>query len=50
LEFEAYDPNIPAHPVKLIYDRQRRKFNFPPSCYWRGGALNVVEIFCGGFF
>jgi hypothetical protein len=50
LEFEAYDPNIPAHPVKLIYDRQRRKFNFPASCYWRGGALNVVEIYCGSLF
>ncbi len=46
MEFEAYDPNIPAHPVKLIYDRGRRKFSFPPSCYWGGGVLSVVEIFC----
>jgi hypothetical protein len=50
LEFEAYDPNIPAHPVKLTYDRDRRKFSFPPSCYWGGGALSVVEIFCGGLY
>jgi hypothetical protein len=46
MEFEAYDPNIPAHPVKLIYDRDRRRFSFPPSCYWGGGVLSVVEIFC----
>jgi hypothetical protein len=45
MEFEAYDPNIPAHPVKLIYDRDRRKFSFPPSCYWGGGVLSVIEIF-----
>jgi len=50
IEFDAYDPNIPAHPVKLFYDRKRRKFNFPPSCYWRGGNLNAIEIFCGGLF
>jgi hypothetical protein len=46
MEFEAYDPNIPAQPVKLTYDRERRKFNFPSSCYWGGGTLSVVEIFC----
>jgi hypothetical protein len=46
MEFEAYDPNIPAHPVKLVYDRDQRKFSFPPSCYWGGGTLSVVEIFC----
>jgi hypothetical protein len=49
-EFEAYDPNIPVHPVKLFYDRKQRKFDFPPSCYWKGGTLNAVEIFSGGLF
>jgi hypothetical protein len=47
MEFEAYDPNIPEHPVKLIYERERRVFTFAPSRYWGGGALSVVEIFCG---
>ncbi len=47
IEFEAYDPNIPAHPVKLFYDRKQRKFNFPASCYWGGGTLNAIEIYCG---
>jgi hypothetical protein len=46
MEFEAYDPNIPAHPVKLTYDRAQKKFSFPPSCYWGGGTLSVMEIFC----
>jgi hypothetical protein len=50
LQFEAYDPNIPAHSVKLIYDRGRRVFSFPPTCYWAGGALKVIEIFRGGLY
>lgn len=50
IEYEAYDPNIPAHPVKLIYERDRRRFVFPPSIYWGGGPLKVIEIYRGGFF
>jgi len=48
-QFEAYDPNLPAHPVKLIYDRRLKEFSFPPTCYWAGGKLNVYEIFTGTF-
>jgi hypothetical protein len=50
IEFEAYDPNIPAYPVKLIFDRNRRAFTFAPNCYWGGGVLSVIEIFCGGLY
>ena len=46
IEFEAYDPNIPDHPVKLFYDRKRRAFTFEPNIYWGGGVLSVTEIFC----
>ncbi len=46
IEFTAYDPNIPAHPVTLVYEKQRRVFNFAPNIYWGGGRLNVMEIFC----
>jgi hypothetical protein len=46
IEFEAYDPNIPEHSVKLIYERQRRVFTFAPNIYWGGGVLKVTEIFC----
>jgi hypothetical protein len=45
MEFEAYDPNIPEHPVKLVYEKKRRVFTFAPSRYWGGGELNAVEIF-----
>ena len=44
--FEAYDPNLPAHPVKLVYEKKRRVFTFAPNIYWGGGVLSVMEIFC----
>ena len=50
MQFEAYDPNIPEHPVKLIYDKALRAFCFPPAPYWAGGVVSVVEIFCGGLY
>ena len=44
-QFLAYDPNDPERPARLTYDRERRTFSLPPHRYWRGGALNVFEIF-----
>ena len=46
IEFQAYDPNIPEHPVKLVYEKHRRVFTFAPNIYWGGGVLSVMEIFC----
>ena len=46
IEFEAYDPNIPEHPVKLVYEKSRRVFTSAPNIYWGGGELSVMEIFC----
>jgi hypothetical protein len=45
IEFDAYDPNIPEHPVKLIYEKQRQEFTFAPNRYWGGGSLKVMEIY-----
>jgi hypothetical protein len=50
IEFDAYDPNISKHPVKLFYDRSARTFSFPPTLYWAGGPLNVYEMYVGGFY
>lgn len=44
-EFLAYDPNDPERPAHLVYDRARRTFSLPPNRYWRGGDLDVFEIF-----
>jgi len=43
--FLAYDPNAPESPARLTYDDPTRTFSMPPNRYWRGGALNVFEIF-----
>jgi hypothetical protein len=45
IEFNAYDPNIPEHPVKLVYEKEWRRFTFAANPYWGGGRLNVVEIY-----
>jgi len=50
IRFDAYDPNIPAHPVQLQYERATRTFAFPRTHYWAGGPLNVIEIFRGGLY
>jgi len=50
IRFDAYDPNLPANPVKLIYDRASRTFSFPRTCYWAGGPVSVVEIYRGGLY
>lgn len=44
-QFLAYDPNDPERPARLTYDRERRAFSLPANRYWRGGELNVFEIF-----
>lgn len=43
--FLAYDSNAPERPARLTYDDRTRTFHLPPNRYWRGGALNVFEIF-----
>ncbi len=50
IQFEVYDPNIPEHPVQLIYERATRTFTFPRTHYWAGGPLNVYEMFIGGLY
>lgn len=50
LEFDAYDPNIPGHPVKLEYRRAERSFFFERTKYWYGGPLNVIEMYIGGLY
>jgi hypothetical protein len=43
--FPVYDPNMPEKPTELIYDRGTRSFSFPATFYFKGGAVNVYEIY-----
>ena len=44
-EFSAYDPNNPSQPVRLTFDHAMNTFSLPPTRYWAGGKLNVIEIY-----
>jgi hypothetical protein len=50
MEFLAYDPNIIDRPVKLIFHKTTRSFDFPANHYFAGGKLDVYEIYRGWFF
>ncbi len=48
--FDVYDPNNPAEPGKLTYDRASRTFIFPATNYFIGGPVNVYEVYHGIYF
>ncbi len=50
VEFLAYDPNRPEAPETLVYDPARRTFHLPPTRYWPGGDLDVIEIYRSRWF
>jgi hypothetical protein len=45
LTFNAYDPNQPASPTTVQYDRGTKQFSLPANAYWAGGKLDVIEIY-----
>lgn len=47
IEFTVYDPNDPARPMVLRFDRVRRRFYFPANHYYAGGEVKVYEVYRG---
>jgi len=45
IRFATYDPNSPATPVTLTYDRATRTFTLPTNFYFPGGRVDVYEIY-----
>ena len=45
IRFSVYDPNKPAAPKTLLFDRASRMFSFAGNDYWPGGRLDVYEIY-----
>jgi hypothetical protein len=39
--FEVYDPNLPDQVQTLVFDEVLSRFNYPPTFYFRGGAVGV---------
>jgi hypothetical protein len=50
IRFSAYDPNIPARPAELTYQRAERAFLWPRNHYWAGGRTDVIEVYRGWFY
>lgn len=50
IQFEVYDPNMPAHPIKLTYDKALQAFGLSSNCYWGGGTVSVIEIYGGWLY
>lgn len=47
MRFEVYDPNRPAAPVTLRFDRVKRQFVFPATHYYAGGEVKIYEVYRG---
>ena len=45
IEFTAYDPNDPKHPLPLTFNRAQRRFLMPRTNYFPGGRVDIYEIF-----
>jgi hypothetical protein len=45
IAFSAYDPNAPERPTTLTFDQTERAFSFPRNLYYRGGRLNVYDVY-----
>jgi hypothetical protein len=45
LEFSAYDPNAPEQVLVLRYEEASQKFIYPQTAYFRGGPVDLYEIY-----
>jgi hypothetical protein len=45
IQFTGYDPNTPAQPIRLTFDRAQRRFSLPATAYFAGGRVNVYQIY-----
>lgn len=45
IRYAVYDPNDPAAPASLDYDRGKRSFWFPRNSYFAGGVVDAYEVY-----
>lgn len=48
--FRVYDPNDPAEPLVLTFDRRTRCFDFPATPYFVGGRVDVYEVYRSAWY
>lgn len=44
-EFSLYDPNQPAAPITLHFDRVARRFELERNVYFEGGPLHAYQVY-----
>jgi hypothetical protein len=47
IRFSLYDPNQPAVPRTIAFNKAKRTFHFPANNYFPGGRVDVYEIYRG---
>jgi len=45
VQFAVYDPCNPVQPAQLTFNREERRFYFPPNDYFVGGRVDVYEVY-----
>jgi hypothetical protein len=45
LLFSAYDPNNAEHPLTMEYKKADKTFYLPATASWKGGRVDVYEVF-----
>ena len=50
IDFSVYDPNKPDKPARLIFNQATRTFLFPANDYFKGGKVNVYEVYRSCFY
>ncbi len=45
IQFSVYDPYDPGKPSQLTFQRERRRFYYPPNDYFMGGRVDAYEVY-----
>jgi len=45
IQFSVYDPYDPVKPAQLTFQREQRRFYFPPNDYFVGGRVDIYEVY-----
>lgn len=45
IQFTLYDPNYPAAPGTLTFDKTNRTFTLPANTYFEGGRVDIYQIY-----
>jgi hypothetical protein len=45
IQFTIYDPNYPAAPATLTFDKTNRRFTMPGNTYFEGGRVDIYQVY-----